>query len=271
MKWFKHISTSLDDPFIHDLIDQFGPTGYLVFFGTLEIYAREFKPEVCWKLDISLRYLCSKLVLTRRSVVIKVLEYIHSCNKWEVTFVGDRVYVKAHKFRALVDEYTQKLIKENREELSILSGENPESVGPIEEEEEEEEEEYIRVPPNPPLKGRAVPYQKIVSLYNEICVSMPRVRKLDERKRDIAARWKANPSLETFEDVFRRAEASDFLAGRTDRWQGANFDWLMKPKNFIKVLEGNYSNRSGTSRRQPHGDIPRGFQSLINIERSSEE
>ena len=47
-------------------------------------------------------------------------------------------------------------------------------------------------------------------------------------------------SVEQFQRVFASVERSDFLAGRTDRWQGVTFDWLIKQANFIKVLEGNY-------------------------------
>ena len=36
MKWFKHVSDSLDDPLIYDLMTEFGSDGYLVFFGVLE-------------------------------------------------------------------------------------------------------------------------------------------------------------------------------------------------------------------------------------------
>ena len=38
------------------------------------------------------------------------------------------------------------------------------------------------------------------------------------------------------------ASESDFLSGENDRGWKATFDWLIRPKNFIKVVEGNYSN-----------------------------
>ena len=36
------------------------------------------------------------------------------------------------------------------------------------------------------------------------------------------------------------AEASDFLCNKMDGW---SLDWLLKPANFTKVREGNYSGR----------------------------
>lgn len=45
--------------------------------------------------------------------------------------------------------------------------------------------------------------------------------------------------LEAIENVRR----SDFLMGKTDRPFNLTFDWFIRPNNFIKVLEGNYSNK----------------------------
>ena len=85
--------------------------------------------------------------------------------------------------------------------------------------------------------------QEIVDAYNETCVSLPRVRSVtDKRKRDLKARLKKY-SQEELKEVFKKAEDSDFLSGRTDKWTGATFDWLIKEENIVKVLEGNYDNR----------------------------
>ena len=40
---------------------------------------------------------------------------------------------------------------------------------------------------------------------------------------------------------------SDFLKGQNDRSWVITFDWLIKPNNFTKVLEGNYLNKGGTN------------------------
>ena len=49
-------------------------------------------------------------------------------------------------------------------------------------------------------------------------------------------------SEEDFITVFKNAEESDFLSGRSGDWNSCNFDWLIKPNNFVKVLEGTYKN-----------------------------
>ena len=91
-------------------------------------------------------------------------------------------------------------------------------------------------------KRDRINYQMIVDMYNEICISFPRVLSLsDARKKAIKARLKKY-TVEQFEEVFTLAEESDFLKGANGRdWQ-ASFDWLIKDANFAKVLDGNYEN-----------------------------
>jgi hypothetical protein len=93
-----------------------------------------------------------------------------------------------------------------------------------------------------------VPYQEIVNLYHEL-TSLPRVVKLSEaRKKYIRARWKEYPDLEFWKQFFKRVEASDFLTGRADYGNRkpfiADLEWLVRPTNFLKVLEGRYDNRT---------------------------
>lgn len=53
-------------------------------------------------------------------------------------------------------------------------------------------------------------------------------------------------------DAFKNAASSDFLNGRVSTDRGtfiATFDWIIRPNNFPKVLEGNYNNRHNSSDR----------------------
>lgn len=53
--------------------------------------------------------------------------------------------------------------------------------------------------------------------------------------------------MEQFEEMFRKAEASDFLKGSNNRNWKANFDWLLCDRNFARVLEGNYDNKTSAT------------------------
>jgi hypothetical protein len=90
-----------------------------------------------------------------------------------------------------------------------------------------------------------IPYQEVAELYNDICASMPKVEKITEKRRKaIKATWTNNPDINTFKRLFEKAEASDFLSGRSGKWTSCNFDWLMNANNMLKVLEGTYDNRA---------------------------
>ena len=77
---------------------------------------------------------------------------------------------------------------------------------------------------------------------------MSKVKSLSNaRKKAIKARLNSY-NVDTFEELFKKAEKSDFLKGKNDRNWTATFDWLIKDSNMAKVLDGNYDNRSETQK-----------------------
>ena len=91
-----------------------------------------------------------------------------------------------------------------------------------------------------------IDYQQIADMYNNTCVSFPRLTKLSEnRKKAIKARLKIY-SVEDFQKLFEMAEGSSFLKGQNNRNWSATFDWLIKDTNMAKVLDGNYTDKEPT-------------------------
>lgn len=96
---------------------------------------------------------------------------------------------------------------------------------------------------------KRINYQLIADMYNDTCVSFPRLTKLSEsRKKAIKARLNTY-SIEDFKRLFEKAEASSFLKGKSDRNWMASFDWLIKDANMAKVLDGNYDDKKPASGR----------------------
>lgn len=94
-------------------------------------------------------------------------------------------------------------------------------------------------------KAAAPSPSEIVDLFHLLCPSYSKIVKLtDGRQTAIKARL-AEYSLEQIKQAFVMAEESNFLKGQNDRGWKANFDWLVKPGNMVKVLEGNYVNKPG--------------------------
>ncbi|MCI9418320.1 MAG: hypothetical protein HFI82_13205 [Eubacterium sp.] len=95
------------------------------------------------------------------------------------------------------------------------------------------------------IKKDSINYQEIVDLYNNTCVSFPRLTKLsDSRKKAIKARLNQY-TVEDFKKLFEMAEGSSFLKGQNSRNWSANFDWLIKDSNMAKALDGNYADKEG--------------------------
>ena len=87
----------------------------------------------------------------------------------------------------------------------------------------------------------------MLSAYNELCPSFPPASSsTPKREQAICALFAAGHDTETIRRVFRRAETSDFLSGRSKdaEWDRFDFDWLIEPSHFANVLEGKYDNLS---------------------------
>lgn len=65
----------------------------------------------------------------------------------------------------------------------------------------------------------------------------------EKRKASIRARIREH-GLEAFREMTQRAAKSNFLKGNNDRGWTATFDWLIKPNNFQKIIEGNYNDKT---------------------------
>ena len=89
-----------------------------------------------------------------------------------------------------------------------------------------------------------IDYQLIADMYNDTCVSYPKLTKLsDRRKKAIRARFSQGYSVQDFKRLFEMAEGSSFLKGGNNRNWSASFDWLIADANMAKVLDGNYQDR----------------------------
>lgn len=107
MKWFKHISDSLDDPFIFDLISEFGGDGYMVFFGILEILARECDGDFTKFQTFSAKFLSRKLQLSTRKLS-KVLDFIKIKGRFLIATQGKQILINCPKLQELQDDYSRK-------------------------------------------------------------------------------------------------------------------------------------------------------------------
>jgi len=108
MRWFKHYTDSLDDPFIHDLMDEFGAVGYLAYFGIIEIICKENGRDLTGKLSISPTYLRRKL-RTSQGKLRQVFDFCQTFGKLSVNFSEKIWEFEFTKIADIKDNYTKDL------------------------------------------------------------------------------------------------------------------------------------------------------------------
>lgn len=92
--------------------------------------------------------------------------------------------------------------------------------------------------------------QKVISAWNGI--GLTRIVKLGEstnRTKMLNARLKEY-GLDAVLTAIEKVKQSPFLRGQNGNGWTATFDWLIKPNNFCKVLDGNYDERKGEANGQ---------------------
>ena len=111
-------------------------------------------------------------------------------------------------------------------------------------------------------------YAQFVDGYHAICPSLSKVIKLTDTRKKAINRTIDEYGLETIKTVLTKAESSDFLTGRVGDFK-ASFDWIFKPSNFIKILEGNYDNRK--SKQKSPNVVDRVSGTLETLRRMEEQ
>lgn len=94
-------------------------------------------------------------------------------------------------------------------------------------------------------KTATAPHEEIINMYNSICISFNPVKRItDKRKGSMNARYRENKNdIEVFRTVFNKVQNSTFLKGGWNTGGKADFDWILRPTNFVKVLEGKYDDK----------------------------
>lgn len=106
-----------------------------------------------------------------------------------------------------------------------------------------------------PKKGDRKILNDVVEEFNRVVSRLPKVTALTPKRRGIIQQRIKEHGREAVSVCFFKAGKSDFLCGVNDRGWMASFDWIMKPENFVKILEGNYDNKT---------QIPRNLQGALS-------
>ena len=98
---------------------------------------------------------------------------------------------------------------------------------------------------------------------------MRKIRSIsNDRRRLTLARYKEY-GLDGIKQMIDNATTSDFLGNPSDKWHGADFNWLMKPNNFPKVLEGKYNNTTPSGNGQQGSADDDGYSDFLRFCKSN--
>lgn len=89
-------------------------------------------------------------------------------------------------------------------------------------------------------------YTLVCNLWNDLSENIPKINFIKEnstRSKHLKARIE-EVGKEKFIEVLKSVKNSDFLCGKNNSNWTITFDWFINASNFVKVLEGNYNNRT---------------------------
>ena len=155
--------------------------------------------------------------------------------------------------------------KQSKEKQGVTENENPEETQPVflanpEETGSKANQEPRTSNEEPETKVKGVktpicPHQEIVDLYHKKLPTLPNVKIWGEpRKKKLQARWRESGERQSldwwssfFDDINNNCK---FLLGENDRNWSADLEWIITPKNFVKIIEGKYRENNGKQQNQ---------------------
>jgi len=82
---------------------------------------------------------------------------------------------------------------------------------------------------------------EIINIFNSVCSALPSVSKSTVEREKAIYKILETYTTQDIGTVFKLVAESDYLCGKKVEWV-ADFDWIFKPVNFIKILENKYKN-----------------------------
>lgn len=146
--------------------------------------------------------------------------------------------VNIYSINVDINEQRKEKVKGNKTKLSVAAEADPSQK--VQESPEKDDDDCERLN-----------YEDLVNLFNEQtkgAFGIIRMPLNENRKKSIRARIREF-GIASFEEMIRAATRSSFLKGQNKRGFKATFDWMIRPSNYQKILEGNYE----TTKNQAYG------------------
>lgn len=97
----------------------------------------------------------------------------------------------------------------------------------------------------PPEAGRGGDFQTVINAWNSLGLNPIRGIAANSTRQKLLSGRLNQDGLSAVLEAVENVRSSSFLNGQNKTGFSATFDWFVKPSNFQKVLDGNYSDRRG--------------------------
>lgn len=260
---------------MHIIESKYGNDGYATWFKVLEQLGKANNHYIDISDESVLMFLASvcRVDEDRLKSILNDLAKLGAIDKdlfenysviWSQKFL-DSVADAYRKRKTKIFEYGDVLKLFNIKNESIRAGNTsiragmPEVIPKEENSKEEnsrEEEREENIPPeNPASPPEKIDFQKLIDFFNEHRGNMPEVKIISDARKTKIKNLIKNHGKEKLKEVILKSEKSDFIQGENGRVWIADFDWITKPANFIKIIEGNYDNNHHSKPNSNNGSV----------------
>jgi hypothetical protein len=87
-------------------------------------------------------------------------------------------------------------------------------------------------------------FEIVLNSYHSLCPKMSKVEVLNETRKGYISARVGEFGIEKVIETIRKAGESDFLNGKNEKIWKADFEWIIRPTNFVKIMEGKYKTNS---------------------------
>lgn len=116
----------------------------------------------------------------------------------------------------------------------------------------------------PSRSKKALP--KLAEIWNAHRGTFSEVTRCSEARRKKADKIFTDLSPDEWQSVIKKMVDSDFCNGTNEKGWKADFDFLIQPDTYAKVLEGKYDNRAGVSKNRPANFTQRSAEEAGNFD-----
>lgn len=119
---------------------------------------------------------------------------------------------------------------------------------------------------SPKSERLKIDFDKIKEYFNTYCTEFSAIREMTDARKKTIKSFLKNHSESDLYMLFDTAQKSDFLTGNNTNGWTASFDWIIKPANAVKILEGNYNNRA----KKEEDNIPETVRGIYQFMKEEE-